>query len=126
MKYSLEDSLEAWQTNAKFWDECMGDNSNQFHREVVRPKVNKLLDIQKDDYVLDIACGNGNYSAYLANQGVNVVAFDYSSKMIELAKKRQARYINKIEFHVIDATNKQSLMTLKKISRILKLFLIWQ
>ena len=114
MKYSLEDSLEAWQTNAKFWDECMGDNSNQFHREVVRPKVNKLLDIQKDDYVLDIACGNGNYSAYLANQGVNVVAFDYSSKMIELAKKRQARYINKIEFHVIDATNKQSLMTLKK------------
>ena len=29
MKYSLEDSLEAWQTNAKFWDECMGDNSNQ-------------------------------------------------------------------------------------------------
>jgi 2-polyprenyl-3-methyl-5-hydroxy-6-metoxy-1,4-benzoquinol methylase len=30
--------------------------------------------------------GNGNYSAYLAEKAVSVLAFDYSEKMVELAK----------------------------------------
>ena len=114
MNYTLEDSLQAWEANAEFWDNFMGDNSNEFHRQTVRPKVSKLLDIQSGDYVLDIACGNGNYSAYLAEHGANVVAFDYSSKMIELAQKRQSRFGNKIEFCVADATNRESLLLLKR------------
>ena len=48
MKYSMEDNLRAWETNAEFWDNCMGDESNEFHREVVRPKVSELLDIKMD------------------------------------------------------------------------------
>ena len=114
MNYTLEDSLQAWEANAEFWDNSMGDNSNEFHRQTVRPKVSKLLDIQSGDYVLDIACGNGNYSAYLAEHCANVVAFDYSPKMIELAQKRQSRFGNKIEFCVADATNRESLLLLKK------------
>lgn len=109
-----KESLEAWEENAKFWDETMGDESNKFHRETVRPKVNELLDIQPDDFILDIACGNGNYSAYLANQGISVVAFDYSANMIELAKKRQHRYLDRIEFCVADATNESSLLALRR------------
>ena len=42
----------------------MGDESNAFHREVVRPKVTDLLSPNPADYILDIACGNGNYSSY--------------------------------------------------------------
>lgn len=112
--YSVNESLKAWEANAEFWDGCMGDESNQFHREVVRPKVNELLNIKADDYILDIACGNGNYSAYIAEQGANVVAFDYSKKMIALAQKRQAKYSKKIEFCVIDATKEQALLSLKR------------
>lgn len=112
--YSVNESLKAWEANAKFWDDCMGDESNQFHREVVRPKVNELLNIKADDYILDIACGNGNYSAYIAEQGADVVAFDYSKKMVALAQKRQAKYSNKIEFCVIDATNEQALLSLRR------------
>lgn len=69
----------------------MGDESNDFHREVVRPKVTELLNADPTDYILDIACGNGNYSAYLAEKAVSVLAFDYSEKMVELAKKRQVK-----------------------------------
>ena len=114
MKYSTKESLEIWEANAEFWDEEMGENSNQFHREVVRPKVTELLDIHMDDYILDIACGNGNYSAFLAQKGVDVVAFDYSTKMIALAKKRQENFADRIEFCVADATDEQSLMGLKR------------
>lgn len=114
MQYSTEESKAIWNQNAEFWDNAMGDESNDFHREVVRPKTTKLLNLNPSDYVLDIACGNGNYSAYLAEKGVSVVAFDYSEKMIELAKKRQARYADKIEFCVADATDRESMAGLKR------------
>ena len=114
MQYSKEESKAIWNQNAEFWDCAMGDESNDFHREVVRPKVTELLNPDSTDYILDIACGNGNYSAYLAEKAVSVLAFDYSEKMVELAKKRQKRYADHIEFCVADATNETSLMALKR------------
>ena len=114
MQYSKEESKAIWNQNAEFWDCAMGDESNGFHREVVRPKVTELLNPDSTDYILDIACGNGNYSAYLAEKAVSVLAFDYSEKMVELAKKRQKRYADHIEFCVADATNETSLMALKR------------
>ena len=38
-----EESKKIWEENAQFWDNAMGDESNEFHREVVRPKVTELL-----------------------------------------------------------------------------------
>ncbi len=77
----------------------MGDESNEFHREVVRPKVTELLSPNPADYILDIACGNGNYSSYLAQRGASVVAFDYSKKC---------------EFCVADATDRKGILELKR------------
>lgn len=110
----VKESQKIWEENAEFWDRTMGDRSNEFHRKVVRPKVTELLFPQSTDYILDIACGNGNYSSYLAQKGASIVAFDYSKKMIELAKKRQSRYVDQIEFCVADATDKESLLMLKR------------
>lgn len=105
-----EESKKIWEENAQFWDNAMGDESNEFHREVVRPKVTELLSPNPADYILDIACGNGNYSSYLAQRGASVVAFDYSKKMIELAKRRQSQYAKQIEFCVADATDRKSIL----------------
>lgn len=113
-KCSHENSIIAWEANADFWDKAMGDNSNEFHRLTVRPKVNELLKATADDYILDIACGNGNYSAYLAAQGISVLAFDYSQRMVDLARKRQVLFSERIEFCVADATKSSDLMSLKR------------
>ena len=79
--WETEESKKIWEENAQFWDNAMGDESNEFHREVVRPKVTELLSPYPADYILDIACvANGNYSSYLAQRGASVVAFDYSKK----------------------------------------------
>ena len=109
-----EESKKIWEKNAQFWDNAMGDKSNEFHRDVVRPKVTELLSPNSTDYILDIACGNGNYSSYLAQKGALIVAFDYSKKMIELAEKRQSQYAKQIEFCVADATNRESILALKR------------
>ncbi len=109
-----DNGLTAWEENAEFWDEQMGDESNYFHRDIVRPNVEKLLKINNNDLVLDIACGNGNFSQRMARQGARVVAFDYSNKMIELAIKRRREVLDKVEFKVCDATNYDMLIKLKK------------
>ncbi len=106
------ESLDAWETNAEFWDNQMGDESNSFHREIVLPHTEELLEIKTDDLVLDIACGNGNFSKRLAEQGAKVVGFDYSPKMIEFAKSRRADVLDKVIFKVCDATDYNQLMNL--------------
>ena len=113
-EYTVADSLKAWEANAAFWDAQMGEDANAFHKEVIRPKVSELLEIQPHDLVLDIACGNGQFAAYLASKGAEVVAFDYSPNMIALARKRQKNNQEQISFHVIDATDRQALCTLKR------------
>ena len=109
-----EESRLRWETNADYWDTRMGDHSNHFHRNIVRPHTEELLDIQTGDLVLDIACGNGNFSERLAEKGAEVIAFDYSEKLISHAKRRRRAYPEKIEFHVCDATKSEDLMALEK------------
>jgi 2-polyprenyl-3-methyl-5-hydroxy-6-metoxy-1,4-benzoquinol methylase len=107
-----DDSKSRWDEIAEFWDDYMGENSNRFHREIVRPKTEELLAVNEGQTILDIACGNGNFSRRLADLGAKVVAFDYSPKMIERAKSRSKDYLNSIEYRVIDATNVDSLTEL--------------
>lgn len=109
------ESKDAWEENADYWDAKMGDSSNFFHREIVRPNTEKLLAIKFGDVVLDIACGNGNFSQRMAEKGAHVVAFDYSEKLIEHAKRRRAAYLDKISFHVCDATQYEDIVSLKQI-----------
>lgn len=109
-----ENGLEAWERNADFWDAQMGDFSNEFHRTVVRPGTEALLEIHPGDFVLDAACGNGNFSRRLAELGARVVAFDYSPGMIAHAKKRAADAGKRIEFQVCDATDLKQLKALQR------------
>ena len=110
---TLDNGLDAWETNAEFWDDQMGDHSNFFHCDIVRPRTEELLDIKENHLVLDIACGNGNFSQRLARKGAEVVAFDYSPNMVALAKKRRSDVLDKVTFNVCDATNYDQLLGLK-------------
>ncbi|MHC5831500.1 MAG: class I SAM-dependent methyltransferase, partial [Nostoc sp.] len=60
------------------------------------PSLNKLK-------VLEIGCGVGDFAIYLANQGANVTAVDFSPIAIAMAKeKSQIQNIN-VQFQVADA-----------------------
>lgn len=55
IQYSKEESKAIWNQNAEFWDCSMGDESNDFHREVVRPKVTELLNPDPTSKIYDAA-----------------------------------------------------------------------
>lgn len=107
-----EDSKTIWEQNAKHWDEYMGNDSNRFHQELIRPYTVKLLKVKDKQTILDIGCGNGNFSRRLAELGAHVVAFDYSEQMVECAKNRSEKYLNQIDYRVVDATNYDELFSL--------------
>lgn len=109
---TTDESKKRWETNADFWDERMGEHSNRFHREIIRLSTELLLDVNEGEKILDIACGNGNFSKRLADLGAKVTAFDYSANLIENAKKRCSSYLENIKFKVIDATNYSQLVEL--------------
>ena len=108
-----EQSKVLWNQLADDWDERMGESGNRYHREIIRPATLKLLNPQPGEHILDIACGNGMFSVYLAKLGIKVTAFDYSDKLIESAKNRFKEYEKKIDFHVADATQYDELMKLR-------------
>jgi 2-polyprenyl-3-methyl-5-hydroxy-6-metoxy-1,4-benzoquinol methylase len=106
-----EQSKFLWNELADDWDNKMGDTDNQYHREIIRPATLELLNPQNGEYILDAACGTGNFSRLMAEIGVNVTAFDYSEKMISYAKTRHS---DQIDFHIADAANYTDLMKLKQ------------
>src|SRR5947209_10351998 len=72
---------DAWNQNAAFWDEQMGDG-NQFQRILIGPTSERLLALQPGELVLEIACGNGVFTRRMAALGAHVVATDFSTKML--------------------------------------------
>lgn len=111
-KELINDSKIRWEENAEYWDDYMGEASNRYHRELIRPYTEELLKVEEGQIVLDIGCGNGNFSRRLAELGASVVAFDFSRKMIERAQIRSINYLHKIEFQVMDATEEKALLEL--------------
>ena len=68
---------------------------------------------------IDIGCGEGYYSIYLASKGFNVMGIDLSKKAIQYAKENAAKHKVKINFKVMDIDN------LKKIKEKFDFILEW-
>ena len=56
-----DESRAAWNANAAFWDERMGDDGNDFVNVLIWPPTQRLLALQPGEHVLDACCGNGVY-----------------------------------------------------------------
>ena len=100
---------DAWNANARFWDEHMGDG-NDFFNLLVWPAVERLLQPRAGAPLLDLACGNGLTSRRLVEMGAHVVAVDFSEELIALAKAHPRG--PEIDYRVIDVTDYHALVEL--------------
>ncbi|MEM9923559.1 MAG: methyltransferase domain-containing protein [Cyanobacteria bacterium P01_D01_bin.50] len=103
---------EAWNATAKIWDEKMGNEGNDFHKYLVRPSIEKLLQLKPGQRILDIGCGNGLTTRRLASLGAKVTGIDFASEMINHARQRTNYNQELIEYQVIDATDETALLKL--------------
>lgn len=61
-----------------------------------KTKAVNLLDIQENDKILDLCCGSGDITELIAKKFPNnqVIAVDFSEKMLQIAEKRLNKYSN--------------------------------
>jgi SAM-dependent methyltransferase len=106
----LNDDVRArWDENAEFWDESMGADGNDWHLQIVRPAVERLLGDVSGQWVLEVACGNGLFARRLAALGARVLATDVSAGMVELARRHPSEGI---EYRRVDAADPAQLAAL--------------
>lgn len=114
------ESKRIWDANASFWHKSHGESGGSFQRRLIGPVVERLLLSQLKEQsdtgarakILEIACGNGAFTRRLAEIGFEVVACDFSQSFLELAKDHTNNHQEKIIYKLIDATEKQELLTL--------------
>ncbi len=111
----IAESNAIWEEIADFWDGRMAEG-NAFHRELVSPSALRLLAIDPGERVLDVACGNGQFSRELAGLGATVIAADISPTFVERARARTAELplevADRVTYHVADATDEEALVAL--------------
>jgi 2-polyprenyl-3-methyl-5-hydroxy-6-metoxy-1,4-benzoquinol methylase len=105
----MNDARSAWDANAGFWDERMGEG-NEFFSLLIWPATERLLGSVSGKHVLDVACGNGVSSRRLAAAGAKVVGFDFSERMLDRARARTRS--PDVEYRLLDATDEQALSSL--------------
>jgi ubiquinone/menaquinone biosynthesis C-methylase UbiE len=78
-----------WNGVANWYDDLVGDNGSEFHREVVIPGTLRLLAAARGDPVLDVACGQGVLCRALAANGIEATGIDAAVELIRAARDRQ-------------------------------------
>jgi 2-polyprenyl-3-methyl-5-hydroxy-6-metoxy-1,4-benzoquinol methylase len=108
IRQANEETRQAWDSNAVFWDDKMGEG-NDFVNVLQWPAILRLLDPQPGQRILDIATGNGLTARRLAALGAEVSAFDFSAELIKLATAHTAPELH-ITYYVLDATDESALL----------------
>jgi len=102
-----DDVRGAWDALAPYWDEQV-QAGKTWQRTLIQPPVERLLDLRPGERVLELACGNGEFSRRMAETGATVLATDFSEAMLERARA----YGGGVEYRHLDATDEQAILAL--------------
>jgi ubiquinone/menaquinone biosynthesis C-methylase UbiE len=97
----------SWGEVASWYDKHLMQNKDTYHQKVVFPGVLRLLGDSKGLRVLDLACGQGQFSQIVREKGAFVTGVDVGSELIEIAKKHNTSikdtHTHKVDFFVSSA-----------------------
>jgi ubiquinone/menaquinone biosynthesis C-methylase UbiE len=93
----------SWESSAKWYDESVGEKGHYYHEHVILPNLLKLMELNKNSKILDLACGQGILARHLP-AGAFYLGIDIAPSLIKAAKER-----TKHSFLVKDVTKKLEL-----------------
>ncbi|MGV6813820.1 MAG: methyltransferase domain-containing protein, partial [Phycisphaerales bacterium] len=93
---------KGWDHVAGWYDNLIAQKGSDHHQKIILPGVMNLLDIHSGERVLDVACGQGVMSEYIAQRSdaQSILGIDISDALIEAASKRST---DRTEYQVWDA-----------------------
>lgn len=94
--------FKEWNCVADTWDKNMKDG-DWFQRNIIYPEILHALHNIDEKSIIDIGCGNGHLSRFLAKRGAQMLGVDNSQHMIDCCKA----YNSAIQYELLDITDKE-------------------
>jgi len=94
-----------WNDAAESWVDFVRKGKDYYRDELNNPATFRLIGDVRDRLVLDLACGEGYNTRILARKGAKATGIDFSEKLIELARRQEAKEKLGICYYVLDATD---------------------
>ena len=81
---------KGWDHVAGWYEGLINQRGSDHHQQIILPGVMNMLDLQSHEHVLDVACGQGVMSEYIASHANvdEVLGIDVSDALIEAANTR--------------------------------------
>ncbi|MBI2624751.1 MAG: class I SAM-dependent methyltransferase [Candidatus Nealsonbacteria bacterium] len=65
----------------------------EYQKNLILPKLQKLLNLKKGDKVLDLGCGAGYFTRQFAKSGANIIGVDVSKEIIDIARRKSPKNV---------------------------------
>ena len=96
---------EEWEAAAESWVKFVREGKDYYRDELNSPAAFELIGDVEGKRVLDVACGEGCNARILAAKGARVTGVDISQRMIEFARREEARAKQGADYRVLDASD---------------------
>lgn len=83
----MKDSQTSWQKVSEWYGRLVGKEGHYYHQHIILPQSLRLLALQKDASLLDLACGQGVLARKIPPE-VYYVGIDIAASLIEQAKQQ--------------------------------------
>jgi ubiquinone/menaquinone biosynthesis C-methylase UbiE len=80
-----------WNEAAESWVDFVRTGKDYYRDELNNPATFELIGDVRGRLVLDLACGEGYNTRILAKKGAKVTGVDFSEKLVELARREEAK-----------------------------------
>jgi ubiquinone/menaquinone biosynthesis C-methylase UbiE len=77
----------SWGHVADWYSDHLG-GQDTYHKSIIVPNLLRLMNVQKNERILDLACGEGGFSREVRNAGATVYGVDIAVELIEIAKNK--------------------------------------
>lgn len=77
----------SWGPVAKWYDDLLEGGKDSYQEKVILPNLMRILDIKKEERILDIACGQGFFARAYKKAGAVVEGADVATELVIIAKK---------------------------------------
>ncbi len=91
----------SWGKVANWYDKLLEKDDDSFQKKVILPNLLRVMNLDKNKTVLDLACGQGYFTRIFSEVSGQVFASDISPELIKIAKQRNQK--NNIEYYVSSA-----------------------
>lgn len=78
----------SWEVVADWYDQMLETDEDSYQAQVVAPNLLRLMNIQYNDRIVDLGCGQGFFARKFAEAGAKVTGVDASADLITKAQEK--------------------------------------